>query len=190
MRSFVLSRSAITVGVAALLAGCGGNVANVSRSMQSGPGNATSREKTFKYTGSEQLFTVPNGVKAITVIVRGASAPRERGCTGKSRGGRVHAQIAVTPGQRLYVFVGSEFGFNGGAVAAAAPMGFPAVALRTFASTATDFRSPARRRNSGRWIAVRQWRSLRYNRIRRLQRRRHSIQADNVRSRNRITLVK
>jgi hypothetical protein len=70
----------------------------------------------FHYDGKRQWFKVPSGVNWIDVIVRGAAG----GGTLGGRGGRVHAIIPVTPGERLAVYVGGQGenrngGFNGGA---------------------------------------------------------------------------
>ena len=68
---------------------------------------------TFGYTGSEQTFTVPDGVTSLHIVAIGAP-----GGTGGSRagftanggpggnGGTVTADIPVTPGSTLYVEVG------------------------------------------------------------------------------------
>jgi hypothetical protein len=76
--------------------------------------------KTFVYTGQRQTFTVPADVKWLTVDALGASgAFLPRTATEGPNGGRVHAVIPVTPGERFAVFVGGEGsemrgGFNGG----------------------------------------------------------------------------
>ena len=79
---------------------------------------------TFTCTGSEQNFTVPAGVRHVTVRAYGASS---RGSAG---GGYVKATIPVTPGESLAVFVGGNSsgnagGFNGGGNGGAAPHGGP-----------------------------------------------------------------
>ncbi len=70
----------------------------------------------FGYTGSAQAYVVPDGVTVLTVDVVGASGGgvTAAGCCG-GRGGRVFAQLAVTPGETLSVVVGGSGGFNGGA---------------------------------------------------------------------------
>lgn len=93
--------------------------------MQSGASAAAANAKTFKYTGNEQSFTVPSGVKTITVIARGASSPRKRNCAFQGRGGRVHAQIPVKQGEKLFIFVGGEYGFNGGGTGGSGSYGIP-----------------------------------------------------------------
>jgi|HubBroStandDraft_2_1064218.scaffolds.fasta_scaffold11398_4 hypothetical protein len=118
MKSLDFSRYAVCgCAVAAILAGCGANIGGVGVP-HSGMGDAAPCSKTFNYTGGGQSFTVPSGVKVITVVARGASASKEPGCSRKGRGGGVDAQISVTPGERLRVFVGGESGFNGGGSAA------------------------------------------------------------------------
>ena len=115
MNNSDFSRYVLGIGAAsALLAGCGGSQPPIGAATHAAIGNATPHQKTFSYTGGEQSFTVPSGVKRITVVARGASAIKEQRCDAKGRGGRVNAQIPVTPGERLYVYVGGESGFNGG----------------------------------------------------------------------------
>jgi hypothetical protein len=96
-----------------LLAGCGGSQPPIGAA----PGNdavQTARHvKRFSYTGSEQFFVVPKSVHAIAVALVGAGDPSG------GWGGRVHATIPVTPGEKLAVFVGGSQlsgvgGFNGG----------------------------------------------------------------------------
>ena len=71
--------------------------------------------KTFYFTGKEQPFVVPSGVKRITVVALGAAG----GGSKRGRGGRVYAEFPVMPGERLAIFVGGTAngnigGFNGG----------------------------------------------------------------------------
>lgn len=72
--------------------------------------NASAQSTTlFSYSGSIQSWTVPAGVTSINVDARGAiggagSASISRG----GYGGCVRAELAVTPGQVLYVFVGQR----------------------------------------------------------------------------------
>jgi hypothetical protein len=110
----VFARYALSCVAVATLAGCGPNIGNMGVPARSGNGDAAPHSKTFSYTGGEQSFTVPVDVKLITVTVRGASSSKEPRCRHKGRGGLVSAQIPVTPGERLRVFVGGESGFNGG----------------------------------------------------------------------------
>jgi hypothetical protein len=116
------ARFALTVGAAAaLLVGCGGSQMPTSAPIGA-DGAALPNAQTFKYTGSAQSFTVPANVMLLTIVARGAAGggntnPR---CAHTARGGRVHAVISVTPGERLIVYVGGQGstsggGYNGGA---------------------------------------------------------------------------
>jgi hypothetical protein len=125
-------RYALIAGLfAALLSGCGG--ASSPGITPNAAGNVVSQAKgseTFNYTGAEQKFVVPNGVTKVKVRAIGAAGAGVEGvgcgplaaydtgiCYG--RGGRVDAEIPVTPGEKLYVNVGGKGGsvaggFNGG----------------------------------------------------------------------------
>jgi hypothetical protein len=84
----------------------------------------------FAYTGGEQAFVVPSGVSSIHVLAVGGS-----GGEGDLSGGaaaQVSADLAVTPGQTLYIEVGGigqdsgeggAGGFNGGAAGGSASGG-------------------------------------------------------------------
>ncbi len=97
-----------------MLAGCGGQGSNGV--MPTGvPDSSLPHHKTFNYTGAAQDFTVPAGVTDISVVARGAKGGGSNG----AHGGRVHAVIPVTPGEKLVVYVGGDGsgttgGFNGG----------------------------------------------------------------------------
>lgn len=106
-------RYAFSCVAIAMFAGCGANIGS-GVPTHNGVGEAAPHSKTFNYTGKKQSFTVPSGVNLMTVVVRGASASKEPRCSHKGRGGLVSAQIPVTPGETLRVFVGGESGFNGG----------------------------------------------------------------------------
>jgi hypothetical protein len=108
-------RYALGVCVAvAMLGGCGGQASNGA--IPSGvPDSSLPHHKTFNYTGAAQDFTVPAGVTQLDVVARGAKGGGFNG----THGGRVHADIPVTPGERLVVYVGGDAskstgGFNGG----------------------------------------------------------------------------
>ena len=58
----------------------------------------------YPYTGAAQTFTVPAGVTSISVDAYGASGTTGAGQAGK--GGRVQANLTVTPGDTLYLYVG------------------------------------------------------------------------------------
>lgn len=108
--------------VAASLVGCGGSQ-SAPNLVPLGQSGATTGKQTFGYTGSEQTFTVPAGVKQITVTVDGASGAPGYGygygnyASPGGLGTRVRATIPVTPRESLAIFVGGyggDGGFNGG----------------------------------------------------------------------------
>ena len=90
---------------------------------------AAKGNKTFKYTGSEQMFTVPKGVTQLTVVARGgegAGTSMYPSTNTPGRPGRVHAIVPVHAGEKLYVFVGGSGlhgGFNGGGAGGASGSG-------------------------------------------------------------------
>jgi len=70
--------------------------------------------ETFSYSGGQQSFTVPAGLTTVTLTVYGAQGAYSGGMGGSATG-----QLAVTPGEIFYVYVGgagsgSAGGFNGG----------------------------------------------------------------------------
>jgi hypothetical protein len=101
----------------AMLFACGGSQPSIGVVPSSGVPNHLPNHKPFYYTGAAQYFRVPEGVTHIAVVARGAKGA---GAHGGSFGGRVHALIPVTPGEKLVVYVGGDAsgengGFNGGA---------------------------------------------------------------------------
>jgi hypothetical protein len=82
--------------------------------------NGVKNKKTFYYTGKEQTFVVPTGVKQLTVTARGgegAGVSYYPSTDPPGFPGRVYAIIRVHPGEKVYVFVGgsgAHGGFNGG----------------------------------------------------------------------------
>lgn len=99
---------------------------------------------TFNYTGAQQSWTVPAGITKIGVELLGAQG----GGTNGGKGGRVTAQLTVTPGTLILIVVGGQstnqtavYGFagNGGNnTAAAARRGFAGGGLSgLFVSTVT-----------------------------------------------------
>ncbi|MFN8393529.1 MAG: HYR domain-containing protein [Bacteroidia bacterium] len=71
-------------------------------------------QTTFNYTGAVQSYTVPVGVTTINVDAMGGDGYGPEG-----RGGRVQCDLAVTPGEVLYIYVGGQGtdntgGYNGG----------------------------------------------------------------------------
>ncbi|MFY9719144.1 MAG: hypothetical protein WAK16_05805 [Candidatus Cybelea sp.] len=113
---------ALSGGVAvALLAGCGGSQMPTSAPIGA-DGAALPHAQTFNYTDSAQSFTVPAHVTLLTIVALGAAGGGDTnlGCAHTGRGGRVHAVISVTPGERLTIYVGGQGltsggGYNGGA---------------------------------------------------------------------------
>ena len=77
---------------------------------------------TFNFTGGQQNWTVPAGVFSLAVTMEGAEGSRNTNYNNRGGfGGRVVANLAVTPGQTLAIFVGgwpgnssSTGGYNGG----------------------------------------------------------------------------
>jgi len=101
---------------AALLAACGGSqVPSMGSAVAL---DATSGQRTFKYTGAKQEFTVPAHVTQIEVFAHGGNGAGSSGSTA-GYGGRVHAQLPVKPGEKLVIYVGGNAsaeggGYNGG----------------------------------------------------------------------------
>ncbi len=80
---------------------------------------------TFSYTGAQQAFVVPPNVNTVHIDAQGASG--WSGATNRGgRGGSAVGDLAVTPGETLYIYVGGQgtaanvdqvpagAGFNGG----------------------------------------------------------------------------
>jgi hypothetical protein len=63
---------------------------------------------TFGPTGSEDTFVVPEGVGIIHVVATGAPGAVGRGGASAGRGATVSGDLAVSPGQMLYVNVGGK----------------------------------------------------------------------------------
>jgi hypothetical protein len=129
MRTLKFCRFALGIcAVAAMLGGCGSRSGNGAVLPSNGAlvppigiDKASSRHRSFYYTGREQHFRVPPGVKWVGVVARGGGGAAGGGSYDVSggRGGRVHAFIPVTPGETLGIYVGGEGsgmsgGFNGG----------------------------------------------------------------------------
>jgi hypothetical protein len=88
---------------------------------------ASQSMRMFGYTGTEQSFTVPAGVTSISVQAVGGAGASGDGASGGvgGVGAIVTGDLAVTPGETLYVEVGGDGsgdaggfagGFNGGGV--------------------------------------------------------------------------
>ncbi|MDO5980632.1 glycine-rich protein [Flavivirga spongiicola] len=61
-------------------------------------------QKTFDYTGAEQIYTVPSGVNSINIEAYGAQGATVHG----GEGGYSFGKLDVTPGQQIYVYVGGQ----------------------------------------------------------------------------------
>ncbi|WP_300978957.1 glycine-rich protein [Flavobacterium sp.] len=68
------------------------------------PINAFQTVLTFNFTAIQQSWVVPSGVTTVTVELLGAQG----GGTNAGRGGRVMAQLTVTPGSTLILVVGGQ----------------------------------------------------------------------------------
>jgi len=101
------------------------------------PTQAGAATQTFGYTGAEQTYVVPPGVTAIGVEATG-SAGADSDAPG-GRGAVVSGTVPVTPGQTLYVEVGSGLcnggGFAGSGAAGEAGNGGGATDLRTVSAS-------------------------------------------------------
>jgi hypothetical protein len=113
------SRYAWSIGAtAALLAGCGSQLPFAPQATPL----SQSHDRIFHFTGAEQSFKVPTGVKQLTIAAYGAEGARGNlypsgASASGGAGATVKATIPVTPGERLAIFVGGDGvhgGFNGG----------------------------------------------------------------------------
>jgi hypothetical protein len=107
------------LGSIGLTAGCAGMSPTVNPAQSASgspfPVGATTRSKTFKYTGKSQPFTVPTGVTQVTIDVDGAAGGSVSYQQAGGNGGRVNAVVPVKPSETLYVYVGGTAdGVNGG----------------------------------------------------------------------------
>ena len=84
------------------------------------PAPADAATTRFAYTGGEQAFTVPAEVRSLHVVAEGGDGAAGSPTAAGGRGARVTTDIAVTPGETLYIEVGGSGGrggsdFGGGA---------------------------------------------------------------------------
>ncbi|HEX3459106.1 MAG TPA: glycine-rich protein [Candidatus Baltobacteraceae bacterium] len=119
MRLSILGRVAVSVSAGvAVMTGCGANPTGGITPVTTAGAIARTHQMVFSYSGAEQMFKVPSGVKSIIVDAVGAAGAGNRRLGAPPvRGGRIRAKIPVTPGETLYVFVGGRWsigGFNGG----------------------------------------------------------------------------
>ncbi|MGY8866054.1 MAG: beta strand repeat-containing protein, partial [Methylophagaceae bacterium] len=100
----------------------------------------------FNYTGSVQTFTVPAGVTSISVDAYGASSQTLSSYYGGNgpigKGGRVQANLTVTAGEVLNIYVGGSRSQNGGTGWNGGGLGYYAGGgasdIRTGGTTLTD----------------------------------------------------
>lgn len=83
-----------------------------SSSLSNLSGNLSGKGETFGYTGNEQKYIVPSGVTSVNIKAYGAQG--ESSGTSGGLGGFAEANISVSPGETLYVYVGGQSGWNGG----------------------------------------------------------------------------
>jgi hypothetical protein len=110
------TRCAFLFSATVVLTACGAGSATSVSPPLTADGDVLPGQHTFKYTGREQSFKVPSGVKSITVVARGAVGGGQLAPPRDARPGfpgRVYAVIAVRPGDKLYVFVGGSPGYHG-----------------------------------------------------------------------------
>src|ERR1700677_1910293 len=121
MRTLEFCRFALSIcAVAVMLGGCGSHSDHGALLLPpANAGKVLAHHHSFFYTGREQRFMVPSGVKSIGVVARGGGALGSGSGSSAGRGGGVHAVIPVTPGETLAIYVGggglgTSGGFNGG----------------------------------------------------------------------------
>lgn len=94
--------------------------ASVNFTAPAGVDTCNTTSTTFSYTGTEQTWVVPTGVTSITVDAYGAQGGANW-VNNDNYGGRVQADIPVTPGTTIYIYVGEQptttaGGWNGGGI--------------------------------------------------------------------------
>ncbi len=92
--------------------------ADVGYSVPVGLDVCSSGSVTYAYTGAVDTFVVPAGVTSINVDVYGAQGGANW-INNDNYGGRVQADVTVTPGQMVFIYVGQQpngivGGWNGG----------------------------------------------------------------------------
>ena len=101
MNKLCFSRYALSIcAFPAMLEGCGRSQPPIGASGALGA-HGKKQSQTFNFTDSEQTFTVPKGVTAVTVTASGASGSLAFGSGPSALGGLVKATIPVTPGENL-----------------------------------------------------------------------------------------
>ena len=128
VRARTVLRRAVPAGVVAVVSGVAlcGSAAALPAGCAGTSGLVTC---TFGSTGSEQTFTVPDGVTSVSVVAIGGHGGTSADGTPGGRGAVVRGDLPVTPRETLYVAVGGAGGvgsqcvnnpvncggFNGGA---------------------------------------------------------------------------
>lgn len=113
-----LGRLALSIGAAALIAGCGASQVPIGAASAM-PQNAfvsaqgKKHSKTFGFTGSYQYFYVPKRVAKVTITASGGSGDTLYCQTG-ARGGMLKATIPVVPDEKLTIVVGAKSSCYGG----------------------------------------------------------------------------
>ncbi len=123
----------------AFLAACGSSsTLQAFTPRVSGDASHASGSRIFKYTGGEQTFKVPSGVKQVTIRAQGGKGGRCCGDGQPGLGGSITATIPVTPGETLAVFVGGNgsagTGGNAGTTAAATQLSAATASAETAAT--------------------------------------------------------
>ena len=111
---WTLELSLIVAVCATGLYACSNSAGNGYAPSTSQPALRSTHKQTFNYTGHKQTFVVPTGVTNIAVTASGASGGVPYPDSTAGTGGLVRAEISVTPGERLEIYVGGS-GAGGGA---------------------------------------------------------------------------
>ncbi|MGB8908995.1 MAG: hypothetical protein WCC84_09630 [Candidatus Cybelea sp.] len=111
---WTLELSLIVAVCATGLYACSNSAGNGYAPSTSQPALRSIHKQTFNYTGHKQTFVVPTGVTNIAVTASGASGGVPYPDSTAGTGGLVRAEISVTPGERLEIYVGGS-GAGGGA---------------------------------------------------------------------------
>lgn len=88
---------------------------------------------TFTYTGSIEIFEVPQDINSMDFDLAGAGSSGGSG----GYGGRVKGTLSVSPGDILYLYVGGSNGWNGG--------GLPGCGVAKTGGGATEIRISSQR---------------------------------------------
>ena len=111
---WTLGPSLVVAVCATGLYACSNSTGNRYAPTMSQPALRATHKQTFNYTGHKQTFVVPTGVTNIAVTASGASGGVSYPDSTGGTGGLVRAEISVTPGETLEIYVGGS-GAGGGA---------------------------------------------------------------------------